>query len=863
MLLLILHLSLPLITSGILYNVAVHKHEANFDYALVINQLSHHLNASIDTTIHGTIDLEPIPFARSTDFLRIVETTRIDFVLGFGLVTSCAQLNYNAIPLAAEVLEYQNVSTYGYAGVIAALERPDILSVADIQDKIVGLREGGAYDGMKMHLDRLQQMGFQLFHMAKQVQQLPGTVPDLVIALITGVIDVALIEGPWLVTLATIPPFNSYKFRVLNPVETNNYGYPDISQRSTPLYNGLMLSAMPSISPDMRLALMGPSISFRLSIPAVPGLVSAWVQPTPLTNVLRLQHSLQELEDITTQPRCRVSPANATLTDVYTCPYGSYYYPKSVRERQCETASLPCPDGATCVCRPCAIGEPIISSVTFVPTNIEHDRSLDDLSSEQNISKTSVCSRVETCLTLQQRECARVAVLHLDGDHSVCDSFDEHEIDIQPKPSDVTALYADSSTIWVDATFAKVNTYRVSILFHGQHIKQSPFFITVKAATCANANEEPNDIGICGCSSGIIRFGGKCTETYVVAVPLTVLSLMTIGLVFWLLWRKQQAKLDSGWKLDEQELVTDKTEPVLGEGTFATVTRGYFRNIRVAIKTLKTAAAPLSKPTTDVRESDIRRTQYYSSKGNNQQSFIREMKIMTKLRHPCITAILGAVVRGSALKLVLECMEGTLKELLQDRSIDLDLDVKLSFLCDAASGMCYIHSQRPTLIHGDLKPSNLLVDSNLRIKISDFGLASHLTQQCVGSLAFMAPELLNGGWTSPESDSYAYAIVMAEVFTREQVYGDMDPQALPGTVGDIFRQPPVRPAVDTTNLPTSVVTLMHRCWDNNPNTRLSFVAIQTQLQSLELASRCSSEEMTARSKDDSWISSSPPTLQTS
>ena len=135
---------------------------------------------------------------------------------------------------------------------------------------------------------------------------------------------------------------------------------------------------------------------------------------------------------------------------------------------------------------------------------------------------------------------------------------------------------------------------------------------------------------------------------------------------------------------------------------------------------------------------------------------------------------------------------------------------------------------------GDLKPSNLLVDTNLRIKISDFGLSSHIGHQGAGSLAFMAPELLNGGWTSQETDEFAFAIVMAETLSRKSAYGDMDTQCLKETVGDIFRQPPVRPVVDTTNVPTAIVVMMERCWDNNPQVRLNLVAINTQLQGMRI-----------------------------
>jgi len=57
---------------------------------------------------------------------------------------------------------------------------------------------------------------------------------------------------------------------------------------------------------------------------------------------------------------------------------------------------------------------------------------------------------------------------------------------------------------------------------------------------------------------------------------------------------------------------------------------------------------------------------------------------------------------------------------------DFDLNQKLPFCIDAAAGMKYLHSLEPPLIHRDLKPQNLLVTSNWRVKIADFGTAKLL-----------------------------------------------------------------------------------------------------------------------------------------
>jgi len=57
---------------------------------------------------------------------------------------------------------------------------------------------------------------------------------------------------------------------------------------------------------------------------------------------------------------------------------------------------------------------------------------------------------------------------------------------------------------------------------------------------------------------------------------------------------------------------------------------------------------------------------------------------------------------------------------------DLEMSQKLSFCIDAAAGMKYLHSLEPPHIHRDLKPQNLLVTSNWRVKIADFGTAKLL-----------------------------------------------------------------------------------------------------------------------------------------
>jgi len=170
--------------------------------------------------------------------------------------------------------------------------------------------------------------------------------------------------------------------------------------------------------------------------------------------------------------------------------------------------------------------------------------------------------------------------------------------------------------------------------------------------------------------------------------------------------------------------------------------------------------------------------------------FERETEILKKLRHPNIVLFFGAGNYSRSLMLLLKSFQhisiispGTLEddvpfivtEYLPMGSLtsvfkslepgtDFPMSRKLSFCIDAAAGMKYLHSLDPPHVHRDLKPQNLLVTSNWRVKIADFGtakllgsatsaentsvkenynnplLSTHTTM--IGTTSYMAPELM-------------------------------------------------------------------------------------------------------------------------
>jgi serine/threonine protein kinase len=237
----------------------------------------------------------------------------------------------------------------------------------------------------------------------------------------------------------------------------------------------------------------------------------------------------------------------------------------------------------------------------------------------------------------------------------------------------------------------------------------------------------------------------------------------------------------------------------------------------------------------------------------------------------------------------------SLHDLIHNRSLDLDEDLRLALLKDVATGMVFLHSYRPPILHGgcsvvgsaytgsrrdangsvrravagDLKTQNLLVDSNLRVKISDFGLATFQNLRMCGSPVYMAPELLNGDAVSSASDVCknpppqqqatgpfkglqaswfhthsqgllhfgldAYGIIMSEVFTRCDPYEGEDIDHVLAGVSDVMLEPPFRPNVTGIVFPKQTNGLMENAWRTDPTERPSFKEIYDLYEKLDIS----------------------------
>jgi serine/threonine protein kinase len=220
--------------------------------------------------------------------------------------------------------------------------------------------------------------------------------------------------------------------------------------------------------------------------------------------------------------------------------------------------------------------------------------------------------------------------------------------------------------------------------------------------------------------------------------------------------------------------------------------------------------------------------------------FIREMRLLVHLRHPHILTVLGAVLHESEPILVMEHMDrGSLHDLLHNETLPLEGDVVLQLLRDVVSGMQFLHSADPPILHNDLKAANILVDASFRAKVADFGLSGkrRASRGPPGTPYWMAPELLRDSkpriMPSTATDVYSFGITLSEVFTRCEPYvedqGSMDDvlaliSALPKPGGP----PPKRPSI-LDIVPPFFQDLMRRCWHAEPAVRPSMSAIAAEL----------------------------------
>ncbi|KAF6156813.1 hypothetical protein GIB67_017347 [Kingdonia uniflora] len=297
--------------------------------------------------------------------------------------------------------------------------------------------------------------------------------------------------------------------------------------------------------------------------------------------------------------------------------------------------------------------------------------------------------------------------------------------------------------------------------------------------------------------------GSKTRVVEIVIVTVVTLGMLLLGLGGCFIWNTKRKSKAS--KSELKEIVEDKDPIVeneqdqlqlplfdlvsikastnnfsdvnkLGEGGFGIVFKG----------TLE-----------DGQEIAVKRLSKKSTQGNNE--FMNEVILIAKLQHRNLVRLLGCCIQGEEKMLIYEYMPNKSLDFFifdNTRCAILDWQKRFHIIVGIARGLLYLHQDsRLRIIHRDLKASNVLLDTKLEPKISDFGMAKIFegdqiegsTSRVVGTYGYMSPEYAIDGHFSMKSDVYSFGVLVLEIISGRKNRGFYHPDHQLNLLGHAWR----------------------------------------------------------------------------
>jgi serine/threonine protein kinase len=250
-----------------------------------------------------------------------------------------------------------------------------------------------------------------------------------------------------------------------------------------------------------------------------------------------------------------------------------------------------------------------------------------------------------------------------------------------------------------------------------------------------------------------------------------------------------------------------EVESFLGKGSIGKVFLARHRRIgrRVALKTVHLEQK---------FEDDDDRAEFY-------KRLQREAELCGSMQHPNVVTLYDVGYDGDVVSyLATEYVDG--ESLLQRlrRTRPLPLDEALAISADLLRGLAYAHSKG--IIHRDIKPANILLTTEGRAKIADFGVARPLhssltaTRSLVGTPNYMSPEQVKTTPVSPRADLFSAGVVMYEMLTGLKAFGSPE---LSGILYNVVNLVPPRVSETNPSVPEAVSRIVARLLEKQPEAR--------------------------------------------
>uniref|UniRef100_A0A673APN0 Tyrosine-protein kinase n=1 Tax=Sphaeramia orbicularis TaxID=375764 RepID=A0A673APN0_9TELE len=272
--------------------------------------------------------------------------------------------------------------------------------------------------------------------------------------------------------------------------------------------------------------------------------------------------------------------------------------------------------------------------------------------------------------------------------------------------------------------------------------------------------------------------------------------------------------LKDKWVLEHRDIILG---PLIGRGNFGEVYSGHLRsdNTPVAVKSCKESLASEQK-----------------------NKFLMEARILKQYDHPNIVKLIGVCTQKQPIYIIMElpihlynC--GDFLSYLRHEGQNLRPKTLVKMTGNVASGMEYLESKK--CIHRDLAARNCLVAENNMVKISDFGMSRQEDDGVYSAegglrqipVKWTAPEALNYGRYTTESDVWSFGVLLWETFSLGMTpYTSMTNQQTREEVEKGYRMPAPN------GCPVEVSRLMTSCWQYDPKNRPSFKKLRTDLAAI-------------------------------
>lgn len=209
----------------------------------------------------------------------------------------------------------------------------------------------------------------------------------------------------------------------------------------------------------------------------------------------------------------------------------------------------------------------------------------------------------------------------------------------------------------------------------------------------------------------------------------------------------------------------------------------------------------------------------FCSDSNFVSKFKMEAQSAAGLSHPNIVSVYDVIDEGRLHYIVMELIEGiTLKSYISKKG-RLEVRESIGIAIQVAQGIAAAHEQH--IIHRDIKPQNMIISRDGKVKVADFGIARAVSAQtlssaAMGSVHYISPEQARGGFSDERSDIYSLGITMYEMVTgRLPFEGDNTVAIALAHLEDAM----VPPKVYNPEVPMSLERIILKCAEKKPERR--------------------------------------------